>query len=367
MKILVTGGAGFIGSHLVDSLVGKGHEVTILDNLSGNNFVRPTYLNPKAKLIVENISNSDLLHEIVGGFDVIFHLAAKVGVAQSNYEISRYTDENCLGGAHLIQAIADSKKRIKLIVATSNTTYGEGMYHCPKCGTDFHPKIRTVEEVESRGLETLCPDCRGQADPIPTPENTPLESNSIYALTKKFQEESALMIGRMYGFPVVAVKFFNVFGPRQSLSNPYTGVSAIFTTRIKSGNPVVIYEDGLQTRDFIYVSDVVDACILAMEREEANYNVINIGSGKPTTMVELARVLYRIFGKEENIQITNSYRKGDIRHCTADVSKARSLLGWSPKMGLELGIRNIFEWAKNETADDKFSQAQKELEDKKLI
>ena len=367
MKILVTGGAGFIGGHLVDSLVAKGHDVTILDNLSGNDFVKPTYLNPSAKLIVDNVSNQGLLSSIIGDFDVVFHLAAKVGVAQSNYEIFEYAKENCLGNSCILQSIVDSKKPIKLIVATSNTTYGEGIYNCLSCKTAFHPSIRAAETVRAEGLEIRCKKCGQKATPMPTPEDTRLDSNSIYALTKKFQEESALMVGKMYGFPVVAVKFFNVFGQRQSLSNPYTGVSAIFTTRIKSGNPVVIYEDGLQTRDLIHVSDVVSACVLVMERKEANNNMINIGSGKPTTMLQLAKLLYNIFGEKENIQITNAYRKGDIRHCTADISKARRLLGWEPKMDLESGIRAVFEWAKNETAEDRFNQAQKELEEKKLI
>ncbi len=367
MKVLITGGAGFIGSHLADQLVSAGHEVTLLDNLSGSNGKKPDYLNPKAKLVMGDVKDQKLLNSMVPGFDAIFHFASKVGIGQSNYEVRSFVEDNCVGTGVLLEAIINSNNKPKLIVAGSNTSYGEGIYVCDSCKTRFHPAIRSVEEVAQNGFEPICPSCKKVARPVGTDEKTELNSNSIYALTKKFQEESALMIGKMYGFPVVVTKFFNVFGPRQSLSNPYTGVSAIFTSRIKNNNPVVIYEDGKQTRDFIYVEDVARACVLAMESNKADFNVINVGSGKPVAIADLARTLYRIFGKEEKIDINRKYRKGDIRHCTADNSKAAKLLGWKPSLDFETRIHETLKWAETHEAEDLFDKATKELKDKKLI
>lgn len=367
MKVLITGGTGFIGSHLADLLIHEGHEVTLLDDLSGSGGKKPDYINPKAKLIVGDVRDPKRLNSIISESNIVFHFASMVGIAQSNYEIRDFVDDNCVGTANLLEAIINSKKKPKLIVAASNTSYGEGIYFCDNCKTRFHPDIRSAEEVAKNGFDPVCKSCKKPARPAVTSEETELKSNSIYALTKKFQEESALMVGKMYDFPVVALKFFNVFGPRQSLSNPYTGVSAIFTSRIKNNKPVVIYEDGLQTRDFVYVSDVANACNIAMKNEAANFNVINIGSGKPVTVADLAKILYRIFGKPENIEITGKYRKGDIRHCTADITKASKLLGWKPKFNFETGIRETIKWAETHEAVDLFDKASKELKDKKLI
>ncbi len=367
MNVLITGGVGFVGSHVSDALIEEGHNVILLDNLSGTDSKKPTYLNARATLIVGDVRDEKLIAELVSKVDVVFHFAAKVGIAQSNYQIKEFVGNNCVGTAELLEAIVGVQKRPKLIVAASNTSYGEGLYACTKCNAEFHPAIRSQSDVNEHGMDPICPKCSSKAKPIPTKEDTPLDTNSIYALTKKFQEETALMIGRMYEFPVIALKFFNIFGPRQSLSNPYTGVSAIFTSRIKNDNPVVIYEDGKQTRDFIYIKDVVRACIMAMKESAINYEVINIGSGKPTTIYDLAKILYSILGKEERIEISNIYRKGDIRHCIADISKANLMLGWKPETDFELGIREMLEWAQKEKAEDRFEQAQNELRDKKLI
>ena len=251
MKVLVTGGAGFIGSHLTDRLLEIGHEVTLLDNLSVTDGKTPEYLNTRARLIIGDIMDTGTLKRIIPEFDTIFHFAASVGIAQSNYEIPRFVGNNCSGTASLLQAIVDAKTQPRVIVAASNTTYGEGMYSC-SCGT-FHPSTRTQEQVEKYGFQPFCPQCETPATPIPTPETTELNCNSVYAQTKKFQEEIAIFLGKLYNFPVVALKYFNVFGTRQSLSNPYTGVSTIFMNRVKNGNIPVIYEDGMQTLNSIKI------------------------------------------------------------------------------------------------------------------
>ena len=367
MKILVIGGAGFIGSHLVDRLIRENNEVTILDNLSGTNGKKPLYLNENAEFIKANVNDTKLLSYIMPRFEAIFHMASKVGIMQSNYEVKSFTEENCLGTSSLIQAIINSKCKPKLIFSASNTEYGEGLYQCSSCKMKFQPEIRSIENVKKHGFEQHCPKCEKTLHPIPTPEDTPLKANSIYSLTKKFQEESLLIIGKMYNFPVVILRYFNVFGSRQSLSNPYTGVSAIFTSRIKNNNPTIIYEDGLQTRDFISVHDVVEANILALKNQSANYQIFNIGSGIPTQIKTISEQIHKLYGKEPQIDITNDYRKGDIRHCIADNSKAKEILNWQPKVPFEQIIKELVEWSKKEEAEDKFEKANTELKERGLI
>lgn len=366
-KILVTGGAGFIGSHLVDALIKKGHDVAVLDNLSINNNEKPAYLNSDARLIQGDIRDRKLLEQILPEFQVVFHEAASVGIAQSNYEISRFVDNNALGTAILLQAIAEKNPRLeKFILSSSNTAYGEGLYKCENCGI-FHPKIRSEEDVKLLGFELVCPDCEKPAIPIPTPEKTEMLCNSIYSITKREQEELSMHVGKTYGFPVAILRYFNVYGPRQALSNPYTGVSAIFMNRVKNNNPPMIYEDGLQTRDFIFIDDVVEANILAMENPNANYEIFNVGSGVPLTIKSLAEKIYKLCGKEPRVNITQEYRKGDIRHCIADTSKIREKLGWQPKFSFESGLKQLFEWSLSEKSEDNFDKADKELREKGLL
>lgn len=365
MKALITGGAGFIGSHIADRLIVEGHEVIILDNLSGTEGKIPDYLNKKARFVLGELNDESLIKDLISDVDVIFHEASSVGIAQSNYEIARFTENNCAGTARLLEAIVASKKKPKLIISASNTTYGEGLYSCT-CG-NFHPEIRNPEDIEKFGFEPACPLCQKPGKPILTPESTSLNCNSIYALTKKFQEESAMLLGKMYGFPVVLLKYFNVFGPRQSLNNPYTGVSAIFMSRVKNNNIPRIYEDGLQTRDFIYIADVVEANILAMRSTDADYETFNVGSGRAITIRKLAEDICRLYGKEPKYEITNSYRKGDIRHCAADISKIKNKLSWSPKVSFEDGLKEVYEWSLSQESKDEFEKAHKELKEKGII
>ena len=368
-KVLVTGGCGFIGSHLVDKLLEKNYQVIVYDNLDKQVHPDgiPEYINLNSRYIFEDIRKKKELKKLIKEVDYIFHFAAKVGVGQSQYQIEEYVDVNIRGTANLLDILVNTKNNVKkLIVASSMSIYGEGLYICEKCG-DVKPELRDFKEEKIDNWEPKCPFCSGEIKPVPTPETLPLKSNSIYAISKKEQEEMALLIGKTYKIPVVSLRFFNVYGPRQSLSNPYTGVCAIFLSRIKNNNPPVIFEDGLQTRDFIWVEDVVNACILSMEKEAANYEIFNVGSGKPISILEIANLLIKLLGKDLKPDITFKFRKGDVRHCYADISKIKSKIGFEPKTTLEDGLKKLIEWAKKTKAEDKFEKAHKELKKKGLV
>jgi dTDP-L-rhamnose 4-epimerase len=366
-RILVTGGAGFIGSHLVDKLVKMRKDVVVLDNFDHqvHQGKKPGYLNKNAHYIEGDIRDDRALGKALAGVDTIFHLAAKVGVGQSMYEIKNYVDANTLGTASFWEYILNNKLKInKFIVASSMSIYGEGAYKCDKCGVQS-PHLRSEDKLKERAWEPLCPDCGSSLTPLPTGEDKRPLSTSVYAITKKDQEELSLNIGISYKIPTVALRFFNVYGPRQSLSNPYTGACAIFSSRIKNDNSPLIYEDGLQTRDFIDVRDLVEACVLAMENEKADYDFYNVGTGRAVTIKEVAETLINLYGKKMLLKITNHYRIGDIRHCYADIAKIKAI-GFTPKIGLEEGLRNLVEWGKQEKAEDRVAQASRELEKRKL-
>jgi len=369
MKILVTGGAGFIGSFIVDRLVHDGHEVTIFDNLdpqvhsSGR---APDYLNTSARFVQGDVRDYDALKEVVCSSEVIFHKAAAVGVGQSQYEIRHYVEANTLGTANVLDILVNHTNSVrKLVVAASMSSYGEGLYRCDQCG-DFQAGLRPTKQTAQGLWEVRCPDCDCETKPIPTVEGARLNSNSIYAFTKRDQEDMVLNIGRAYDIPVVALRYFNVYGPRQSLSNPYTGVLAIFMSRLVNDNPPVIYEDGLQSRDFISVHDIVEANILAMERKEADHHVFNVGCGKPRSILSIAQALAKMLGKTIEPEVTNQYRKGDIRHCYADTSLIHETIGFLPKVSLEAGIEELIEWSNGAEAIDRFEEARKELKSKGL-
>jgi len=368
-KVLVTGGAGFIGSHLVDELVKRNYEVIVIDSIDKQVHTDgiPDYINLKARYIFEDIRKKKILEEIVKEVDYIFHFAAKVGVGQSQYQIREYVDVNITGTANLLDILVNKKNNVKkLIVASSMSIYGEGLYKCEKCG-NVKPELRNFKEEKIDDWEPKCPFCNGNITPVPTPESLQIKPNSIYAITKKEQEEMSLLIGKTYNIPVVSLRFFNVYGPRQSLSNPYTGVCAIFLSRIKNDKPPVIFEDGLQTRDFIWVGDIVKACILSMEKESANYEIFNVGSGKPISIVEIANLLIKLLGKDLKPEITYKFRKGDVRHCYADISKIKEKTGFEPETTLEEGLKKLIEWAKERKAVDKFKKAHQELKKKGLV
>lgn len=363
MKILVTGGMGFVGSHLVDLLVKKGHKVVVIDNLEEqvHQAKKPDYLNPDAEYVVGDVRDRRALKKVLLDCEIVFHEAAVVGIGQSMYKIAHYIDSNDLGTANLLDIVVNEKNKIKkIIVASSMSIYGEGSYNCPKCG-NIIPELRTDEQLKTGDWQMHCPFCRETAKPIPTKEDKLLKPTSVYAFSKKHQEELCLLIGRTYKIPTVALRYFNIYGPRQALSNPYTGVCAIFSSRIKNNNPPIIYEDGLQTRDFIYVSDIAAANLLVMENPKADYKALNVGSSKPTSILEIAKTLSKLYDTDINPEIVNKYRAGDIRHCFADISAIESL-GFHPQVSFTEGMRNLVNWSKTITAKDTVEAANKELE-----
>lgn len=361
--ILITGGAGFIGSHLADDLLAEGYGVRVLDNLSeqvhGNNAARPDYLDSEIELIVGDVRDAETVRRALEGIDAVFHFAAMVGVGQSMYEVAQYTAVNNLGTAVLLETLIENPVE-KLVVASSMSLYGEGLYRAPD-GNVSQAAERPIEQLKNGDWEIRNSD--GEIlTPVPTPETKPPSLASIYALSKFDQERMCLMIGRAYNIPTVALRFFNVFGTRQALSNPYTGVLAIFASRLLNDNAPMIFEDGNQMRDFVSVTDVARACRLALESNAANGEVFNIGSGRAYTIREIAESFARVLGRP-NLQpeITGQYRVGDIRHCFADITRARKILGYEPKVTLEAGMKEIAGWLEGQTAVDRVDEARAEL------
>jgi dTDP-L-rhamnose 4-epimerase len=363
-QILITGGAGFVGSHLADGLLRAGHSVRVLDDLTPQVHPCgvPDYLSPDVELVRGDVRDPNLVKDVLKGVDVVYHFAATVGVGQSMYEISRYMSVNTQGTAELLQAILDCKSRVeKIVVASSMSIYGEGRYVCTQCGRAATPPVRTIAQLKRGEWDLHCNVCNGMLKPQPTAEDKPSEINSVYALSKRDQEELCLIYGRTYGLPVTALRFFNIYGTRQALSNPYTGVAAVFGSRMLNGNAPLIFEDGEQMRDFVSIQDIVRANMLAMERPESNGEVINVGSGKPITIRRVAELLSKALGVTLEPVITNKFRAGDIRHCFGDISKARRLLGYEPQVSHEEGFQELAQWLSSQQAEDKADTMLKEL------
>jgi len=370
MNILVTGGAGFIGSHLVDGLVAKGHSVRILDSLveqvHGDGV--PPHLNQSAEFIRGDVCDAATVAKALDGIDVVYHQAAEVGVGQSMYEIVRYVKANDLGTAVLLEEmIKRSGQFKKLVVASSMSIYGEGAYRCETCDKVVYPFLRPNEQLAAHDWEFKCETCGGELTTIGTSEDKPLFPTSVYAVTKQDQEQYCLAVGRAYGIPAVAFRYFNVYGTRQALSNPYTGVCAIFSSRLLNDQAPTIFEDGEQSRDFVHVSDIVQANLLALETDKADYQAMNIGTGRATSVKQIARLLARGLGKDIEPVIVDKYREGDIRHCVADISKAEKLLGYKPKVSLEEGLAELLAWLGKQTAEDRVESATAELAQRSLV
>lgn len=353
-RILITGGAGFVGSHLADELARLGHEVVLFDNLEPQvhgDVARPHYLDPAHRLVRGDVRDPEALAPLLRDADVVFHLAAMVGVGQSMYEITRYTDVNTMGAANLLQLLVSDAARgrlRKLVVASSMSIYGEGGYDCSSCG-HAAPRLRPAEQLLRKQWEPLCPTCGAVLKPVPTDEDKPLYPTSVYAINKRDHEEMFLAFGQAYGVPTVALRFFNIYGSRQALSNPYTGVAAIFSGRILSGERPLVFEDGGQLRDFVHVSDIVQACRLAMEQPAADHEVFNVGTGQPLSVLQVGEALARQLGWTRGFELVGKYRAGDIRHCYADISRIRHRLGYEPRVRFEDGVAELVSWVANQS------------------
>ncbi len=362
-KILITGGAGFIGSHLADQLLHHGYEVRVLDALvpqvHGESPRRPAYLDPEVELIHGDLRDRRLLDAALGGVSAVYHLAARVGVGQSMYQIAEYTAANNGGTAALLEALVAHPVE-RLVVASSMSIYGEGLYRAPAGGIVSGVE-RSLAQLRERDWELRDPEGRALV-PIPTPETKPPSLASVYALSKFDQERLCLVVGRAYNIPTVALRFFNVYGPRQALSNPYTGVLAIFAAQLLNDQPPVIFEDGLQQRDFVHVLDVARACRLALETRDAAGRVFNIGSGEQVTVREIAGRLALLLGRENVAPtVSGEYRAGDIRHCFADISLAAKILGFRPRVTFEDGIADLARWLEGQVAVTRVAEARHEL------
>ncbi|MEK6288259.1 MAG: NAD-dependent epimerase/dehydratase family protein [Acidobacteriota bacterium] len=361
--ILVTGGAGFIGSHLVDGLLERGYRVRVLDAfIEQVHGASPYQLPSVVEVIRGDVRDRSLVDRALEDIEVVFHEAAEVGVGQSMYEIERYVDSNSLGTATLLEALVARRGHVrKLIVASSMSIYGEGAYSCGNCGP-VAPRLRTVAQLESRDWQMRCPQCAADLEPAATPETKPLDPASVYAVTKQDQEQMCIMVGRAYGIPTVALRYFNVYGARQALSNPYTGVAAIFSSRLLNGQPPLIFEDGFQSRDFTHVQDIVQANLRVIDSEAADFQVINVGTGAASSIARVAQLLAEGLGVSTEPRIIGRFREGDVRHCFADISRARELLGYEPTVSLEQGIPQLLEWARGQKAVDTVEQAAEELQ-----
>ncbi len=362
MKTLVTGGAGFIGTHLVRALTERGDQVVVLDSLESQvHGQAPPEIPSGVEFLVGNVGDTKLATQALEGVDRVVHLAAAVGVGQSMYEIARYTELNTMATARFLEAlIATRPLPGRLVVASSMSIYGEGEYVCSEDGR-MAPGPRPEEQLIARSWEMHCPTCGREMEPIGTRETKQLLPTSIYAINKRDHEEMSLVTGAAYGIPTVALRFFNVYGPGQALSNPYTGVAAIFASRLLNGRSPMIFEDGAQSRDFTHVSDVVQGILLALESEAAVGHAVNLGTGHATSVADVARVISDGLGLDIEPERNGRYRAGDIRHCYADPARARELLGFEAQTSFEDGMSRLVEWLEQQQAEDRVDDATREL------
>lgn len=350
-RVLITGGAGFLGSHLADRLLHAGYRVRLLDCLDPQVHPAgaPQYLAPEAELQVGNVLDAAAVAAALEGVHAVVHFAAVVGLGQSHYQIARYSQVNVQGTAVLLEEMLRRQRRPgsgleRLLLAGSMSIYGEGDYWCPQCQAPRSVPNRPLEQLRRQQWEVRCPVCGVEVQARPTREDKPPRAESMYALTKQVQEQMGLLFGRTYAVPTISLRFFNTYGPRQALSNPYTGVAAVFAAALLSGHAPQVFEDGQQLRDLVSVHDVTAACRLALEQPSVEGKVLNIASGQPLTVAALATRLARALGAEITPVITQRYRLGDARHCTADITAARDALGFQPQVRLDDGMRELSAW-----------------------
>ena len=375
MKVLITGGACFIGSNIALKLLKNGYSVTVLDTLSeqihGANpeSTSPLYqkIKDKVDFIKGDVNNREDLKKALVDVDYVIHLAAETGTGQSMYEIKKYVDTNIGGTALLLDILTNTEHHVKrVVVAESRAVYGEGKYHCPICG-DVYPYERTDENLAKGDFECKCPKCGGEVDLIATTEDSAIHPSSVYGISKQVQGQLVHLVCKSIGVESVSFRYQNVYGPGQSLTNPYTGILSIFSTRIKNGNGINIFEDGKETRDFVYIEDVVDATILGMEVPEANGHVFNVGTGIATDVLTVAKTLCDKYGINVPITVSGNYRLGDIRHNFADITAARQILGFEPKWSFSDGIEQFTNWVnQQEVNEDNYETSIEEMKKKGL-
>lgn len=365
-KALVTGGAGLIGSHLVDLLMERGYEVTILDSLEPQTHPngKPNWVNPKAKFIQGSVLNDADIQRALEGVQFVFHQAAFGGFTD---KVSKYIDVNVTGTARIFEQIATGKFPVqKVVVASSQAVYAEGAYSCRQHGQEF-PAVRSLEQLKQKQWEPLCPQCAVPLKPELTPETKRRDAESPYSLSKEFEERVALTAGKQFEIPVAALRYGVTYGPRQSIFNPYTGVVSIFSTRILNALPPLVYEDGKQTRDFVYVKDVAKANLFVMENESANGQVFNVGTGKATDIAWLARTLAGIYGRAIEPELPGQFRFGDVRHILLNPAKL-SALGFWASSSLEQGLEQYAAWISTQgKIEEYFSSAYENLKKSRIV
>jgi dTDP-L-rhamnose 4-epimerase len=368
-RILVTGGAGFIGSNLVRVLLKDGFDVVVLDALITQ--VHPEgkwEAPPEVTFFHGDVRDKEIVSRSLEGVHYIIHLAAETGVGQSSYEIARYVGVNEFGTGVLLEEASKQTDSLRaVILASSRAVYGEGRYLCERCGP-VYPSLREAEDLKQGRWDPHCPQCNGRVEPTGSVEDQPLRPASVYGITKHNQEQLTEQFSESFGIPSVALRFQNVYGPGQSLSNPYTGILSIFSTRIMSGNPVLIYEDGFEKRDFVYIDDIVDSICLPLRNRTSGFQVYNVGSGKGTSVSEVAKTLVEEIERNVPVEIVGKYRIGDIRHAWADIRRIREEFGFAPKVSLREGLRSFVSWVKQQpTREDHYKTMEKEMMEKGLL
>lgn len=375
-KVLITGGAGFIGSHIAIRLIERGYDVTVLDNLLEQiHGVNPDKTSPlyisvkdKTRFVKADVCDKEKVEEVISDVDYIIHLAAETGTGQSMYEIKRYVDVNIGGTALILDILTNTNHHVKrVVVAESRAIYGEGKYHCEKCG-DVYPNERKDEDMAKGDFECHCPKCGGKVSLVATTEDSVIHPSSVYGIGKQVQGQLVHLICKNVGVESVSFRYQNVYGPGQSLTNPYTGILSIFSTRIKNHKEINIFEDGLESRDFVYIDDVVNATIAGMEVPEANGYVFNIGTGISTDVMTVAKTLCKHYGIDVPLNVSGNYRVGDIRHNYADISRARQILSFEPKISFDEGIRRFTEWVSlRDLKTDNYEASLEEMKSKGLF
>jgi dTDP-L-rhamnose 4-epimerase len=373
-NVLITGGAGFIGSNLVSKLLEHGCNITVLDSLSPqihgeNPELSPLYMSIKGKVrfIHGSVESREDWLDALTGVDTVVHLAAETGTGQSMYQIKRYSDVNIGGSAIFLDMLANESHNVtKMIIASSRSIYGEGKYLCSEHGV-VYPTARNDENMKTGDFNVKCPVCSNNIDLLATDEDSKIHPSSIYGVTKQVQEQMFMITGNSLGIPTVSLRFQNVFGAGQSLSNPYTGILSIFSTRIKNGNDINIFEDGLESRDFVYIDDVVESIMLSIFNDDANYQTFNVGSGVCTDVLTVANSLKKIYNSSSKISVSGNYRVGDIRHNFADLSLIKSKIGFEPQIDFFAGIKKFTSWVnEQEVQEDLYENSIAEMKAKGL-